>query len=86
MIKCVDNIIYLLFSATLGREYYFANDTLYMASLVLVTIYSAIHVLAQCYARFNSFPKSRQNGLNKNSITLKREVWVAVATVRFEYH
>ena len=33
---------------TLGREYYFAHDTLYMASLVLVTIRSDLHVLAQC--------------------------------------
>ena len=56
-----------------------------MAGLVLERINSAIHVLVQCYTRFDLFAKSKQNGLNKTSITLKREGWVAVATVRFEY-
>ena len=62
----------------LRREYYFAHDTLYMAVLVLVTIYSAIHVLAQC---FILFAKSKQNGSHKNSFPLKwDQFWLFLVT------
>ena len=48
---------------TLRRECYFALETFFVASLVHVTIYSALNVLAQCCARFILFAKSKQTGL-----------------------
>ena len=54
-----------------AREYYFAQDTLYMSSLLLVTISSDLHVLVQSFACFILFTTSKQNGLNKNSFPLK---------------
>ena len=71
--SCQHHAQFLICIRDIETEYYFAHDTLNMAGLVLERINSDIHV--QCYARFNLFAKSKQNGLNKTSITLKREVW-----------
>jgi len=58
-----------------------------MTSLVLITIYSALHVIAQCCARFLLFARSKQNRLNKTSFPLKWEQFQVLSrTVRFEFH
>ena len=54
-----------------------------MNNISLVTIYSALHVLAQGFALF---AKSKQNGLSKTNFTVKWDQFRVLLTTRSDLH